>query len=64
MGIRKRLFTEKVVRYRDRLPREEVMASSLAELRSVWMMFLVTWFAFRLSCKEQRVGLSVSYVSL
>lgn len=49
LGNRKRLFTEKVVRHRDRLPREEVMASSLAELRGVWMMFLVTWFAFRLS---------------
>lgn len=64
MDIRKRLFTEKMVRHRNRLPREEVMASSLTELRSVWMMFFVIWFTFRLSCREQGVGLDVSYVSL
>lgn len=64
MDIRKRLFTEKMVRHRNRLPREEVMASSLPELRSVWMMFFVIWFTFRLSCREQGVGLDVSYVSL
>lgn len=60
MDIGKRLFTEKVIRYWDRFLREEVMASSLPELRSVWTMFLVIWFAFRLSCKEQGVGLDVS----
>lgn len=53
LGIRKRLFTEKVVGYWDRFPREEVMASSLPELRSIWTMFSVVWFTFMLSCKKQ-----------
>ncbi|KAK4816509.1 hypothetical protein QYF61_017609 [Mycteria americana] len=46
LGIRKRLFTERVVGHWNRLPREAVTAPSLSGFK-VWMTLLVIWFSFR-----------------
>lgn len=66
--FKKRFFTERVVGHWNRFAREVVTAPKVARIHDCWMMFLViwfiTWFIVRWSCRKQGVVPNNLYVSL